>query len=864
LHFRVSIEGFPYEPVSSADMEGTATDGRSRFAGLISKGIKLSERVDLSTAKWEPRGFRLQIADVNRKWTEAFKAPTAVTYLAADATAASTTYSVKATAAFDTSGQVWLDSETATYAAKTSAGFSGLTRGIWQTLAQGHYTADGELLRYPEVTNWPRVREGRRVSLYVYGAGDPRSASDAGTLIWTGVVSTEPQFDGLRWKIGIDPISRKWSQDVGGDLEDLAPIRGIYYPANAPLHIEVTETTAADHGGPAVAKTRFAMAGFWESQEAFCTALTAELATQIAIPEDPGFTQSVECIAIGEGWGFSFETGATPHYMSFEVISATDELSSDTRVLDSGDDRVWSVATSARYTAPVAMGQVPRSTFGSFLPSARITRRLRADRQVNIDSAPFPSTRLYLGGRSSITANINYAAIEWDSNGAAGATERGEGFDAPIASISTTNRSMTLDASVVDFRAAQGPDRVSVRMGRSYGIGHLGDFIDTLTGDVAANLNRGAVPDIRSGDFVAMSATDIPAVAASSPLTIRRRYNVFSPVAFEDVVKEECKLLGVFPAYNSSGLVTFHRLRYAAAGEVATKTITGADIITGKGEWLRYEIAPLGLFNTVDLETGYDAVEDEHLGRLRRVRDVESFGRSPDGRTLEVAPLSGDDGIFGAEDVVKQMGRILGVFGAPYYYVSFAVKLSLIDLLVGDIVKVTWNKIPNPDGTLGVTNRIGYIVAREWDLRNARGKLTILLTDSNVAGYTPAAQITVTDGGTGTTGPFTATAATTHFPGSTSADDFWQVDDLIRLFGYDTTATTNNALGTITAVSGNTLTFTTTANWTHDGGESWVLGSRVSTAIVATNQRAYAYIGNADMTLDFSGSTGNAPFTIAP
>jgi hypothetical protein len=402
-------------------------------------------------------------------------------------------------------------------------------------------------------------------------------------------------------------------------------------------------------------------------------------------------------------------------------------------------------------------------------------------------------------------------------------------------------------------------------VGRSYGTGHLGDFIDGVAAEVPDNLNRGAVPDIRSGDFVSMSTTDIPEVAAASPLVNRRGYSVFSPVAFGDVVREECKLAGVVPAYNASGLVTFHKLRLAMAGEVASKTITSADIITGKGEWLRYEIAPLGMFNTVDLKTGYDPVEDEHLGRLRRVRDVEAFGRAPDGRTLEIAPFSTDDGTFSHMDVVQQMSRVLGVFGAPYYYLSFACKLTLIDLLVGDIVKITWDKAPNADGTLGVTNKIGYVVAREWELSSARGKITLLLTDQNTAGYTPSAKVSSIDAGSsGSIGPFTVTLDSTYFPGSSTAADFWNSGDKIRLFHYDSTSTTNDALATLDSDPvGNVVIFTTTANWTN-GGVTWVLGSRVSTAITAAGQRAYCYIANADITLDWSGDTGNDAFTMAP
>lgn len=878
LHFRVQIEGFPYEPVSALDMEGTAGDDRIRYVGLQSRGIKLSERVDLPTAKWEPRGFRLTIADVNRRWTEAFKAPTAVTWLSADASSSVDTFAVKASAAFPSTGRLWCDSETVSYSGKTSTSFTGLTRGLWQTLAQKHFTTDAERLRFPEVTDWPRVREGRRVKLYVYGAGDPRSASDTGTLIWTGTVSTEPQFDGLVWKINIDPISRKWSQDVGGDLEDPAGIRGIYYPASAPLLIRVLESSNQDFGSGGGA-TEFAVAGFWETQAAFCAALTTTINTQLGSPRTGSFTTTVFAVPVGESWMLLYNTaGASPKYLHFGVNSATDFREVEQRVRESGGSEVNTVTSSATYEAPIDSG-FPRASIGRFGPVMDAVRVLPAAFKVDINPATHPRNRVYIDGSVAITASLNAAAVEWDSSGPHAAEARSDPFVPQAVTVDASARTLTFSTLGVDiaveagspspFFAAVGHDAVEIRMGRSYGEGHLGDFITNLTAEVADNINRGAVPDIRATDFRAdgdmaawVASTDIPA-AATSPLVSRRGYSVFAPVEFGAVVKEECKLAGLIPAYDSDGLITFHKIRYAAEGELTVKSITAADIITGSGKWLSFEIAPLGMFNTVELETGYDPIEDEYLGRLRRVRDVEAFGRAPDGRTLKISPKSMDIGEYEHIDVVRQMSGLLGVFGAPYHYLTFSCKLTLIDLFVGDIVQITWAKVPNATGTLGVTNKAGYVVAREWDLTKARGKLTLLLTDQDIAGYTPATKISDINGSSGTQGPFTVTADTAYFPGSSSAADFWKSGDKIRLFAYDSTSTANNVTATLDSdPATNSLTFTTDANWTH-AGTTWVLGSQVSTAITVSTQRQYCYTANADLTLDFSGATGNAARTLA-
>ena len=883
LQFRLQIEGFPYEPVSSRAMESTATDGRIRYAGLDSSRIKLKETVDLVRAKWEPQGFRVELVDRNRQWTEAFRKPTAVTYLGDTAlTAAATTVNVKATGQFAATGKVWINTEVMSYSGKTGTSFTGLTRGVYETLAQKHFTLDGERARRPEVTNWPRVREGRRVALYVYASGDDLDSTSptAGTKIWTGVVQTEPQFDGLSWSFSIDPITRKWDQDIGGDLEDPTRIRGIYYPAYSPLVIQVFEMAGAGPGGAFAARTFFRLAGFWETQEAFLIDLNAEIVTQLAAPMDGSFTQTVVAVARGGSWAMQFVTASTPNekWMFCEAYSGVDLISRTLPLIDVGTGfATGTVGPDQRkeWRQNPGMGLVPRAMIG-IGPGSLWTGVVGGSRDVNIDEATFPNRRIYLGNAVGVTASTNSVSIEWEStenNYDYGITPLSEPFVAKVSTVDTTNRYIelfsvptfaTADVPEKAHYAACGSDIVSIRMGREYGTGTLANFILNVNNDVPGQLNAGGVPDIRAADFVGLGTTDILAAASMSPLTQDRQYTVFAPVSFAELVEHECRLLGVFPGYDSSGKVTFRAMRLAVSGEVAVKTITGADILTGDGEWLGYEVAPLGQFNTVSFKTGYDPVEEEHTGPTAKVRDLASWAQNPDGRVLEVEPKSIDrEGGFAFADIVRQFGRILGVFGGPYAYLTIGVKFTLFSVLAGDIVKITWNKVPNSDGTLGVTNKTGFVVAREWDFADAGGKLTIMVTDANVAGYAPATKLTITDGTSGTTGPFTATANDDYFPGSTTAADHWDSGDLVRLFRYDDTTTATNVTATIDSEPvGDTLIFTTDSNWTH-AGSTWVLGSQVSTALTAANQKAPCFVANADTTLDYSGDTGNPAQTLA-
>lgn len=878
VKFRVSIEGFPYEAVSSRDMETTAADGRIRYAGLDSSAFRFKERTDLVRAKWEPEGFRVTLVDRQRQWTEAFRRPTATTYLDAVCTHAATAMSVKATSGFASNDRIWVNTEVCAFTGTNTAGtvFQGLTRGDWDTLAQSHYVATGESARFPEVTNWPVVREGRRVSVYAYTAGE--SPTGNGTKIWTGIVSTEPTFNGMAWEIRVDPLSRTWSQDLGADLEDPVTIRGIYYNKEAALILSFIESsTTTDTGSGGTGWVNFAFAGFWETQQDFCDTVTSVLDTRMSAE---GFTNTVRAVVSDDGrWRLQFDTpSSSPKFLRCRIISPLEAAypgPGEQPALESDETAVvGQVATSTRYQFALERGgTVPRAVFGRYTPSETKTSPGGGVNDANrsgLGPSDNPLGRIYLN--RPVGADVQAALIDWESDGPVGEPESAswqlDGLDADATAgwikgndVSTLPRSAPSDPK---FYSAVSADAVSIRLGRSYGTGSLIDLITALTVQARDALNLGGVPDIRGADFTPPLLTELPDAVAASPLGQQRTYTIFSPVSFEELLMHECRLIGVYPAYASDGTVTFRRLRLPGSGEFRGTIITAADIITGGDGWLGWEPSALGQFNTVELLTGYDAVEDEHVGRTEVVRDVEAHGQNPYGRVLTIAPKSAErpEG-YNREDVVRQASLVLGTFGSAYAYLRIRVKFTLYSLQVGDVVGLTWAKVPNASGTLGVTNKACIVVGREWDFGEASGVLTLMLTDQNVAGYTPSSRIdSVNSGTSNTTGPFGVTLQSTYFPGSTTAEDFFVVGDLIRVFRWNNILSAPRS-GTITAVSGNDVTFTTLTGWPHSGSD-WILGYRPSTSITADNQKGYAYIADSTGKVDFSGSADNDPYTFGP
>lgn len=854
---------------------------RGRLVGLSSEGFKFSERVHLPTAKWEADGNRFTVADVDQRATELFSlTPTASTYLDADIDHTDTTINVLSTAGFADSGYLYLDSETIAYTGKTSTSFTGCTRGQFGSLATSHYLSFGARLRAPEITNWPVSIEGRRVRLYAYGAGDDKQGE--GTRVWTGVVRTEASFDGLRWSFLADPLSSILDFKLGGDLEEPRGIRGIYYPWTAPLRLEIAE-------GAGAGLLILWLAGFWETQEAFCEALTTAIAA--ATPIFGSMTQGpYRAVPNGASWALQWTSPSTGELeVGASAISPIDGpgagAASFGRPINVITGRAETVQPSTTYRLELtAGGLVPRAALvnGNYSPSFAGARHPEAS-ATGVDPASNPSARIYLSGSAPSSA-VTGVLADWPATPPA--TEA-VAIAGDVTATDTTLNSITLDERSIPrgVHVVQGDAAIDleIKMTRTIARGNLRAFLQALEDATTAYAVTGGVPFIRPtaggnpSDFDLSDAGGggvIDAAAlAGGPLTTSRKYTLLAAVDLRELVEHECRLLGIYPCSNSAGQITFKRLELPVQTLDASNTLTASNILVDDG-FLTLERSPHGTLNSVVYRLGYDPIEDESTASPVMVRDVASFGRNPQPRTLEIAPKSMDGlgRIIVDEHLVPLASRILGIFGGPHSELTVEVPLTFMGTALGSAVGITWSKIPSgrldanarARGLLGVSGKVGLVVSREFEPMQAKGTLTILLTDQRIGGYAPGAKllsITGTDGGAG---PFTATLdAAAYFPSGTSAEDFFAAGYKIRLYLWNSTDDSLDTTGTVSSISGNDVTFTTDGGWVYTLGATWCLGYGVSTAISAAGQKRFVFLAGSDGDLDWSDSTDNPPFTFA-
>jgi hypothetical protein len=868
LAWRLEIEGFRYQPVSSRFMEKTTSDFQERICALSFEGVKLTQKANLVTATVEATGATFKMPDIGKRITAGFNtAPTATTWLAADASSSDTTLTVKSTEGFagaadaEEDRYLYLDSEVIKYGAKTATTFTGCSRGRWGTLAQAHYIPGGAFLRYPEITDQPTVLEGRRVRLYAYGPGDDPQGD--GTQVWLGTVRGDLRMQGPTWSVNVEPISRMLEAELGGDLGEPCGLRGIYYPhglAEARWQITLyrvaydagaTDTFITD-GAAAIAGVVFlptAAGGFFETQEDFVAAVNTQLDAITS-----GWNTRVYCrVSADGGYYFVCQPNATPDVVgiTFDLPDCDPifgEFAWDATLNESGwdDEHVGPITANTPYyfhpmRLPMAgAGLVPRGVFGR-------ASSLEADDA--LAAATHPPARLHLGGVDGITSNTTLAIVSWDT-----------GTDLPysIQARSSANRSVDLLRLFTPARDAASdlhyytPGAMPrVRLGRSYGsTAYDGtgtyNLIKSLADSAAVQVNLGSQPMVRTGDF---NGTDWLAAYDGATAAARDRiYTSLEPVKLGELISPDLQLLGYFLAFDTDGALVPRRLRLAAPTEIAVYSITRSNLITDKG-MPAYERGVVGIYNTLAIRDGYDAQEDRYTLPPIRTRDVASYGRSPISRTVMIEPKSSSRTPITYDSAVRIANGILGIFGNPYAYITCQVPLTaFVAAPLGSTVSITTKQLPSSSGTRGVEDLVALVIGREIDFMAARITLTLLATTANIAGYAPSAKVASQ---TGATDDWTLTLSSAYFTTDEDASDHIAVGDRVEVYRFDS-ATAGTQGGEVISVSGNDVRVQFDANWT-PGSDEWVLTGAAAdngTALEA-GQRRYAYLADADGLIDF-------------
>lgn len=880
---RLVIEGMTTEWVTDSYLEGAGTDDRVRRVGLQGDSFSFREKVDITKAESQSEGFTARIVDVGEYGTAEFAGrPDHTTWLTQTITDSATTIYCRYTLGWTIGETIHVGTECMIVDTIPDSVSATVTRAARDTIAQAHFTNDGENLRAPEITTGkPTCIEGRRCYVYAYGNGE----TGDGTRIFAGVCATDARLvDVTTWEITVDPLITLLEQSIGGDLEDPIRPRGIHYYVDGTLHVNLTLLTTDTYTGAIDETASFRLTHatstngtyFFETQEEFCQRLNDQIVTETsgwAVPFlATGDGPSLQAVPTDDGgWSFQYRTASSPKWLIVEARSPIDPwfytnapngyswrgnpLSGTLSSLQVYDLVRVGDTPAAVNTVP-GQGGVPRGIFGA---------------RFGTDDRLYDGTDLvrdlYIGGSVSV-ASIDAFTIDWPDGSAPGGAATSHynaiGNDTSVRSIVVENRGFedpALDRVTRIWTPAMLPE---IKFSRASATGSIYDLIDSICTNSPASANAGYSPLLTSDDVnLAEMEANVLSSANGLPFLLNRIYTQYKAMKLSEVLYPEMLLLGLVACMDEAGKISFRRCRAIAPTDAVAGTIDASNALSSVSfpTWERFQN---GSINDVTLKTGYYAKEDSYIGTTFRVRDVGSYSRNKLARKVTIEPKSycesEIDSSLSYRDILPILEPMLGLLGYPYDVISIPVALTLYDVLVGDNVLISSAQMPNAStGRRGITDATGIVIGREWHPMEAHGTLTVLVSLQNIAGYAPTSRITSTSLVSGTT--YDITIATGSQPTGYATIDDWAVGDEIKVANIDSASPTVRTGFITTPFVTGTATFRVALSGALPAGTVNV--DYVDASSVQPSQEVYCFQANDACIIEYGSGDGPAR-TFAP
>lgn len=890
VEFRVVIEGCPVAFVTSEAMQGTEpvgglVEGRRRVAGLLRRGLTVSESVNIPGTELRVTVGSLTIEDTARgsAWylcgaSEVFTAiARPVSYLKTSVDNVTVVWSVQRAAAFTVGTVYHCDTEAVLVTARdTTANTITVRRAMWGTATQSHFVertdiAGATTLVCP-IYSAPRTYRNRRVWIYGHGASELGTTSD-GTLIARAIVSGTPRCDGgMTWQVSLEPRTQLLEQDIGPS-DTTTTLSGIYYASTAPFVVRVLRQAGTDASGVPTDDVTLKLAGWWATQADWCAALASALNAHATI-STWGVTFSAT--EFGSAWRLRVTTpSASPRYLRVIGGSPVDGYDFVGQLRGEPGYEVWTVSTSTTYVclgglipldAAWAASNGIRTLSPAQLSAVPRSSNITADPDT---SATYPRSRFYLstvagvgvGDSVSLTVPTGEATLTVD--GTVSAISTGSGY---IELDETTMRFSGVDDALFGAQCSAG---TSVALVSNFGTNtDLAGFLTNVLAASSLRANAGTMPFVTYDDFASLLSSISPVVAAASmgrPWLTRRVYSFGARVKLSDVLKHEARLYSLFLCLDATGAMTWRPVATRAPNDF---TFDASNKLHGDADDLAIDIdlEPDGIVTGARFKTSYNITEDEHEGGLVDVVAVGATAAQRAYRPIEIAPKSraaGTEPTVG--DLYVQGSAVVQRYSTQRFVVQVDAPVTWTQRLTGDAGLVTIAQVPydgqrsSDGGPGGLVLRRGVIIGKSWALDDPSVRLTLQFDPFEASGYAPQGRV-ASQSGSGTSWSVTLSAST--FSGVVDAA-FFATGMKVRLVEYDATTPTERT-GTVSSVVGNVVALTLDAAWV-PGTSTWDLVFReTDTTGTTSKQLEYAAIANSAFVIPLAGGVFDVADLFSP
>lgn len=902
----LEIEGCKYVFCSENAMEGSLGDGRYRVRGLQSEGIQIQESVYLAGAELNISLSSLQIVETTGAYrdaaTEVFTGWTAqavktwlapVTVLPSDTTG----IKVRSAAGMTIGEDVHIGTEVWRITGITTG--SGITDGVvdwdridvarsrWLTTAQGFPALSagptGTAQNIYKITSQPASYAGRRIWLRGHGTSELGLAS-GGTLVFRGILADNPALsDSRTWSLSLEPRTKLLDGEIGQGGPGGTTLRGAYYPGRAPLDLGVYVCTTATRSESYVASFRVILPGFFETQEAFVTALQAKLDAVLG-----AYCTPIVFVDARGAWGIKIVAdGSTPRYVSITGGSAIDGWFNGNLLQSASDSLaippVNTVAASHEYTA--SWSGDSSIGFSGSLPGDQVRLMPRANyhpgmarRGSDADVAAWPHTRFYLSSVAGLTTGamtvtppkINESDPDPDPIQLPIGTTSALGYVEVFSSDAWRIDHVTT-GGLSGFAASgslQPTFDIAARYGSTDGC-NLGAFLAAVLIESPNSANVGTTPWLTSDDIdVNGITTEVLAAISGASYLARRDYVFGKRRKLSEILREELKLHGMFLCLASDGKITAKRFPQDVSSTVAT---INADTHTPVDDFGTERLSPDGIVTEVDLKLGYIARDDKWATEWNFPSVGGAATAKSKGQKLEITPFvrahapltAAPDGMT-PEDAAARVQSVLGWFGDQYYVISVPVSIEQHARRLGDSVLVTILQLPN-GGARGST-RAGTglfqtratVVGRTWQYGDSpTGTLDLFVHGLNIAGYTPSLLVAYETSGSGTTWTFHCNddvfgprQFTTEAPADAS---FFEAGFKIVMREHDADSP-RRYTGTVTSVVGDGISIEFDEAFPGLGTATWIIGFDAANVVIPA-QRVYCFLADPMGRVQYSDSS---------
>lgn len=811
-------------------------------------GLRISEAAHPgATNLLDVSEVTVYVSDVDGAATALFESVNTLqgTYLTSSLSATATTIPVLTTAGFANSGTIYLGQEAIDYAGKTATTFATCTRGRYGSLATRHLFSDaqGAGLGNPQVTSGLPDIIGRPATLWlaeVSTAGvitalqlEHFSTVGTGVALAGGGSSTD---DG--YVLSLDHAVKRMGQTiranaitVGGYVHvGNAEARATLYPPSAssltPVWVYTQTSSTVDGLVVLTDDAAYPDLGGWHpTREAYVTALDAAGRAVHTAPESFSATLEGDVLRIRM-------RHATSSTFSLFVTKACDvierQITGSTVNESFGRMREAWVPIGTGSRVYVSQGDYAIVPGPPTLDASASLTNTTAQFCLVFGDEDDPTTRRVARITGSGTVGPAYYLL-------CSALDIG----------SVTDRAIYTDGFII---TEPSPARLALCVTSDSWVAALRYTVQSLDVEYAS------IAD-------AIDWTRMQEVADAYPSALPQRREMLTDLntSLLSMLQNEAALNG-FTLVMHEGRIAIARIAEFASTESTSTTLSSAslDASSPSPEYLKGDDGIVNAYSVRDPNSGVSVTVQDETSRAR-------FG----GRGIIEAVMPrtitniATDGSLLYTRLFAQGAQVLGPLRYPYRHVRARFTLNTYDLQIGDVVTLSsmW-RIPNGSGTRGVVDAVAQIIAREVSLYESdEGNVTYTfrLNPNNLTGYAPT--LLVAAGGI--TGAVVTADTTTLGAGgfagvgTDGGASTFKINDVVRLVEIDNASPTASTQHTVSAVSGSTITLNPAPSGTFATLAASALkvvveyddfGTVVSSGNIA--QRAYAFLGGADATLD--------------